>query len=134
MCADEAPVANLFGGSLGVTQNKRPMIRREKTGHTPARKKHGDATQHASSGRARIAIQEALFTKMSTLQVDDSLSGCVKSLDHCQTMIVTPDRAEMTITTNASMTRLTTTITIPRRLPTPPPNHGLRRFKIKTAN
>ena len=28
---------------------------------------------------------------MSTLQVDDSISGRIKTSDHCSTMIVTPD-------------------------------------------
>ena len=28
---------------------------------------------------------------MSTLQVDDSISGRIKMSDHCSTMIVTPD-------------------------------------------
>ena len=77
MCADKAPVANLFGGSLGVTQNKRPLIQREKSGHTPARKKHGDVTRRASSVRARATIQDALFFKMRTLHVDDSISQCM---------------------------------------------------------
>ncbi len=123
---NKAPVANLFGVSQGVTQNKRSSIPRVKTGHTPVRKIHGDATQRASSVRARVAIQEALSAEMSTLQVDDSLSGRIELSDHCQT-------TEMTTTTNASMTRLTTRIMIPRRLPTPPPNHGLRRFEIKNS-
>jgi len=92
MRTNKAPVANLFGVSQGVTQNKRSSIPREKTGHTPARKKHGNATRHASSVRARVAVQEALSTKMSTLQVDDFLSGCIESSDHCQRMIITPDR------------------------------------------
>ena len=74
MCADEAPVANLFGGLLGVTQNKRPSIPREKSGHTPARKKHGDATQCASSVRAQAAIQDTLSSEMCTLHVDNSIS------------------------------------------------------------
>ena len=43
MRTNEAPFANLFGVSHGVTQNKRLSIPREKTGHTPARKKHKDA-------------------------------------------------------------------------------------------
>ncbi len=29
---------------------------------------------------------------MSTLQVDDSLSGWIELSNHCQTMIITPDR------------------------------------------
>jgi hypothetical protein len=39
-----------------------------------------------------VAIQEALSAKMSTLQVDHLLSGRIESSDHCQTMIITPDR------------------------------------------
>ena len=66
-CAAKAPVANLFGGSLGVTQNKRPSIQREKSGHTPARKKHGDAMQRASS-------VDTLSSKMHTLHVDNLIS------------------------------------------------------------
>jgi hypothetical protein len=65
MRTNEAPVANLFGVSQGVTQNKRSSIPREKTGHTPVRKKHGDATRRASSVRARVVIQEALSAKMA---------------------------------------------------------------------
>ena len=57
------------------TRDLRSPIPREKTGHTPARKKHGDVTRRASSVRARVAIQEALSAEMSTLQVDESLSG-----------------------------------------------------------
>ncbi len=61
---DEAPVTNLFGGSLGVTQNKRPSIRRDKSGHTPARKKRGGTLRRVSSVKARIAIQDALAADM----------------------------------------------------------------------
>ena len=82
---------HLFGGSLGVTQNKRPSIKREKSGHTPARKKHRNATQCASSVRAWATIQDALSAKMSTLQVDNLISGCIEMSDHCLTMIVTPN-------------------------------------------
>ena len=73
-CVNKAPVANLFGGLLGVTPNKRLSIQREKSGHTPARKKHQDAMQRASSVRARTAIQDALFSEMRTLHVDDLIS------------------------------------------------------------
>jgi hypothetical protein len=52
MRTNEAPVANLFGVSQGVTQNKRSSIPSEKKGHTPARKKHGDATRRVLSGHA----------------------------------------------------------------------------------
>ena len=64
MRPDKSPVANLFGGSLGFTLNKRQSIEREKSGHTPARKKHGHTTCRASSVRARVAIQEALSVKI----------------------------------------------------------------------
>ena len=92
MRPDKLPVANLFGGSLGFTLNKRQLIEREKSGHTPARKKHGHTTCRASSVRALVEIQEALSAEMSSLHVDDSLSGRVDLSDYCQTMIVTPDR------------------------------------------
>ena len=91
MRPDKLPVANLFGGSLGFTLNKRQSIEREKSGHTTARKKHGHTTCRASSVRARVAIQEALSADMSSLHVDDSLSGRVDFSDYCRTMIVTPD-------------------------------------------
>ena len=90
MCPEESPVANLFGGSLGFTLNKRQSIEREKSDHTPARKKHLHTTCRASSVRARAAIQEALAVKMSALHVDDSLSRHVELPDNCRTMIVTP--------------------------------------------
>jgi hypothetical protein len=90
-CANKASVAHLVGGSLGVTQNKRPSIQREKLGHTPARKKHGDGTQRASSVRAQAAIQDALSSKMRTLHVDDSISQRINMPDHCPMMFVTPN-------------------------------------------
>ena len=68
---DEAPDANLFGGLLGVTQNKRPSIGRDKSGHTPTKKKRGDTLRRASSVKARIAIQDALAADMLSLHVDD---------------------------------------------------------------
>ena len=95
MHPDELPVANLFGGSLGFTLNKRQSIEREKSGHTPARKKHGHTTCRASSVWARVAIQEALAVEMSSLHVDDSLSRHVELPDNCRTMIVTPDGDEV---------------------------------------
>jgi hypothetical protein len=85
---DEAPVANLFGGSLGVTQNKRPSIRRDKSGHTPARKKRGDTLSRASSVKVRIAIQDALAGDMLSLHVDDP---CDESSQRRVTAVVTPD-------------------------------------------
>jgi len=95
MRPDESLVANLFGGSLGFTLNKRQSIEREISGHTPARKKHGHTTCRASSVRARAAIQEALTVDMSSLHVDDSLSRRVELPDNCRTMIVTPDGDEV---------------------------------------
>jgi hypothetical protein len=94
MRPDESPVANLFGRSLGFTLNKRQSIERENSGHTPARKKHGHTTCRASSLRARVAIHEALSAEMSSLHIDDSLSGRVELSDDCRTMIVTPDGDE----------------------------------------
>ena len=79
MRPDKSPVANLFGRSLGFTLNKRQSIEREKSGHTPARKKHVHTACRASSVRARVAIQEALSAEMSSLHVDDSfldVSSC----------------------------------------------------------
>ncbi len=68
--ADNAPVANLFCGSQGVSQNKRLSLPRETSGHTPARKKHGRTTRRASLVKAQGAIQEML----AALQVDDESS------------------------------------------------------------
>ena len=48
-------------------------------------------TRRRASVMARVAIQEALSAEMSTLHVDDSLTGHVEPSDHCRTMIVTPD-------------------------------------------
>jgi hypothetical protein len=59
------------------------------------RKKHGGHTTCcASSVRARVAIQEALSAEMSSLHVDDSLTGRVELSDYCRKMIVTPDGDE----------------------------------------
>ena len=91
MRGDSSPVANLFGGSLGVTLNKRQSIEREKSGHTPARKKHGNPTRRVSSVRARVTNQEALAAEMSSLHVNNSFNAPVVPLDECRTMIVTPD-------------------------------------------
>jgi hypothetical protein len=85
---DKAPVANLFGRSLGVTQNKRPSIRREESGHTPTRKKRGNTMCRASSVKARIAIQDALATDMLSLHVKDM---CDASLHRHMTAVITPD-------------------------------------------
>ena len=94
MCPDKSPAANLFGGSLGFTLNKRQSIAREKSGHAPARKKHVHMTCRASSVWAHVTIQEALSAEMSSLHIDNSLSGRVKLSDYCRTMIVTPDGDE----------------------------------------
>jgi hypothetical protein len=69
---------------------------------------------------------------MSTLQAKDSLSGRIKSSDHCQMMIITPDRdydGDQRVNDSADDKDYD-----PAPIVTPPPNHGLRRFKIKTAN
>ena len=84
---DASPVANLFCGSQGVSQNKRTSIPRDKSGHTPARKKHGNATRRSASVKARVAIQEALSAEMSTLHVDDSLPRHVEPSDNCRTTL-----------------------------------------------
>ena len=91
MRGDSSPVANLFGGSLGVTLNKRQSIEREKSGHTPARKKHGNPTRRVSSVRARVANQEALAAEMSSLHINNSFNAPVAPSDKCRTMIVTPN-------------------------------------------
>ena len=89
MPTNVAPVANLFGGLLGVTQNKRPSIRREESGHTPARKKHGDTMCRASSVKAHIAIQDALAADMLlSLHVDDP---CDESYHRRMTAVITPN-------------------------------------------
>jgi hypothetical protein len=71
MRADDAPVANLFCGLRGVSQNKRLSLPREKSGHTPARKKHGGTTRCTSSVKAQGAFQEML----AALHVDDKSSA-----------------------------------------------------------
>jgi len=91
MRPDKSPVANLFGGSLGFTLNKQKSIEREKSSHTPTRKKHGHTACCASSVWARVVIQEALSAEMSSLHVNNLLSGRVDLSDYCRTMIVTPD-------------------------------------------
>jgi hypothetical protein len=78
--ADDAPVANLFCGSGGVSQNKRLSLPRETLVHTPARKKHGGTTRRASSVKAQGAIQEML----AALHVDNESSDLHRP-------IVTPD-------------------------------------------
>jgi len=113
--------------------NEAPAIQREKSGHTPTRKKHGNATRHAFSVRARAAIQDTLSAKMSTLQVEDSISGCIETSDHCLTMIVTPnnnDDDDQCIDDSADDVDYD-----PVPVATPPPsNHGLKRLERKTAN
>jgi hypothetical protein len=58
--ANDAPVANLFCDSRGVSTNKRLSLPREKLGHTPARKKRGRTMRCASSIKARGVIHELL--------------------------------------------------------------------------
>ena len=132
MCANKAPVANLFGGLLGVTQNKRPSIQREKSGHTPTRKKHGNATRRASSVRARAAIQDALSAEMSTLQVNNSISGRIETLDHCLTMIITPDNNDEDDQCVDDLADDEDYDPVP--VAKPPPNHSLKQLERKTSN
>ena len=83
-----APVANLFSGLLGVTKNKRPLIRREESGHTPARKKHGNTMCRASSVKTRIAIQDALTADMLSLHVNNP---CDELSYQPMTAVITPN-------------------------------------------
>ena len=85
---DVAPVAYLFGRLLGVTQNKRPLIRREEFRHTPARKKRGDTMCRASSVKACIAIQDAFAADMLSLHVQDT---CDASLHWRMMAVITPN-------------------------------------------
>ena len=91
MRTDNAPVANLFGASHGIAQNKRMSILRETSGHTPARKKRGNTAHRASSLKARIAIQETLATDMSSLHVGNPRDFCNGSSDLVRAAVVTPD-------------------------------------------
>jgi hypothetical protein len=90
VCAHDSPVANLFCDFQEVTQNKRPSTPREKSGHTPARKKHGRTTHRASSVKGQGVIPELLSAKLFSLHVDDSLHGVAESSE-VHRMIVTPD-------------------------------------------
>ena len=85
---DKAPVANLFGTSHAITQNKRMSILREKSVHTPARNKRCNTAHRASSLKARIALQETLAADMLSLHVDDP---CDESSQQRLTAVVTPD-------------------------------------------
>jgi hypothetical protein len=89
--AIEALVANLFGNFHGFTQNKRVSAPRDTTGLTPARKKHGNTMQRASSLKARSAIQEVLSAELSSLHINDLFHVCAELSDLHWTMIVTPD-------------------------------------------
>jgi hypothetical protein len=131
MHAYKAPVTNLFGGSHGITLNKRPLIKREKSSHTPTKKKHGNPTRRASSVWARVAIQEALSADMRSLHVDNLFNACVESWDQCQMMIVTPDSND---NNNDSVNNSDNDIYNPASVANTPPKCGQRRFKIKTAN
>jgi hypothetical protein len=73
-----------------VTQNKRLLTPREKSRHTPARKKHGRTTCQASSVKAQGIIHELLSSKLSSLHVDDLLHGVAESLE-VHRMIITPN-------------------------------------------
>ncbi len=87
--ADNVPVVNLFCNLREVTQNKRQLIPRDKSDHTPTRKKHGRMTCCASSVKAQGVIQELLVAELSSLHVDDLFDGVTKSLNVHRT-IVTP--------------------------------------------
>ncbi len=69
-----------FAAREEYLKTKRLSLPREKSGHTPARKKHGGTTRRASSVKAQGAIQEML----AALHVDDELSALHRP-------IVTPD-------------------------------------------
>ncbi len=131
MRAYEAPVANLFGGSHGIALNKRPSIEREKSSHTPVRKKLGNPTRRASSVRARVAIQEALSADMRSLHVDDSFNACVELSDQRRTMIVTPNGDDDNYD---SVDDSDDDVYDPAPVANTPPKCGQRRFKIKTVN
>ena len=126
---NKAPVANLFGGLHGVAPNKRPLIPREKSRHTPARKKHGDPACRASAVKARVAIQEALSAKLSTLQVDYLFNAHVGLPDERLMIQVTPDGDD----DNERLDNSKMTIRTPRLFQNSPLNHGQRRFQLKTA-
>ncbi len=89
MRANDAPVLNLFCDLPEVTQNKRPLIPRDKSIHTPVRKKHSGTTCHASSVKAQGVIQELLATELYSLHVDDLFDGVAKSSDVHWTIVTT---------------------------------------------
>jgi len=91
MRTDDAPVANLFGASHGIAQNKRMSILRETSGHTPARKKRGNTVHCASSLKARITIEETLAADTSSHHVGDPCNFCNGSSDFVRAAVVTPD-------------------------------------------
>ena len=66
-------------------------ILREKSDHTPPRKKRGDTAHRASSLKARIVIQETLAADMSTLHVGNSLDAREETSDLRRASVVTPD-------------------------------------------
>jgi hypothetical protein len=86
--ANDAPVANLIAFARGGSQNKHVPTPREKTGHTPARKKHGGVMRHALFAKARGAIQELLALELFCIP---SLTALLKAaILHRIPPIVTP--------------------------------------------
>jgi hypothetical protein len=93
--ADDAPIANLFGKLLGLSQNKCISAPRETTGLTPARKKHGTPIHRASYLKAHSVNQEQLAKRLLlSLHVLNSVAeGNNGSRDQ---PIVSPDDDAMT--------------------------------------
>jgi hypothetical protein len=85
--ADNAPAANLFCNLQGFSQNKRLSLLREKSDHTPARKKHGGMMHCASYVKLQGAIEELL---LATLHVNDSFNHSAEWFD-LHRPIVTPN-------------------------------------------
>jgi hypothetical protein len=81
VCANDAPVVNLFCNLQEFTQKKRQLIPRDESGHTPVRKKHGQTTHLTASVKAQGAVQELLAAELSSLHVDDSFDGVVELSD-----------------------------------------------------
>ena len=88
---DKAPVANLFGVLQGATKTRdcRSQGRRQVT-HPQGKSTGTRRDVHLLLGRASQFRRPS--RQMSTLHVNDLLSERIESLDHCQTMIITPDR------------------------------------------
>jgi hypothetical protein len=74
--ANDAPIANLFGESHGLSQNMCISAPRETIKLTPAKKKHGTPICLASYLKARSVIQEQLakWLLLSLLHVLNSVA------------------------------------------------------------